>query len=378
MIRVQSRCRSLRLVAAGLTLGLLAACGSPSSSSKGGKVEETTATTIARGADTTAAKVRSTLTGLLQEHVYLAGAVAASRGRADEMAAAQSALDGNSTALSDNMTALFIGSDAGVAKQFTELWKAGVAQNAGNIGSLLSGALPGLSPEAVSGPLSAAEQGIGNGTNFTALQAAAAQMATLGSSLVGAIHRKYPDRIGGDPASKASDLVTALNSGLREHVFLASDATGAALGGRTDEFTAAKAALDANTDALTDVIAGVYGPEGGKAFAPLWKQHIDLLVDYTTALVAKDQAKADQAMGNLLAYAEAFGAFINTASPKLTKDAVAELVKTHVVTLKDVIDAQAAKKFSSAYISERTGADHMAMIANGLATTVVAQFPTKF
>jgi hypothetical protein len=83
-------------------------------------------------------------------------------------------------------------------------------------------------------------------------------------------------------------------------------------------------------------------------------------------------------MGNLLAYAEDFGAFISTASPKLTKDAVAELVKTHILTLKDVIDAQAAKNFAKAYSFERTAADHMAMIATGLATTIVAQFPTKF
>ena len=93
---------------------------------------------------------------------------------------------------------------------------------------------------------------------------------------------------------------------------------------------------------------------------------------------AKQQAKADEAMGNLLQYADAFGAFINSASPKLPKDTVAQLVKTHVFTLKDVIDAQAAKTWTKAYTNERIAADHMAMIANGLAATVVAQFPAKF
>jgi hypothetical protein len=110
----------------------------------------------------------------------------------------------------------------------------------------------------------------------------------------------------------------------------------------------------------------------------LWKKHIDFLVDYTNAVAAKDQRKADEAMGDLLGYTEEFGAFLNAASPKLTKDAVAEMIKTHVFTLKDVIDAQAAQDFTKAYNTERTAADHMAMIATGLATTVVAQFPTKF
>jgi len=372
----------IRLAAAGLTVALLgAACAGPNpDASSKGKVQETTTTTIAKGPDTTAATLRSKLTGLFQEHVYLSAAVAGSRGRADELSAAQAALDGNSKAIIDNVTAIFAGMDKGadVAKQFGELWKGGVAQNAAAIGSLFSSTLPSLSAEAVSGPLSAAEQAIGNGTDFIALRAAASQMATMAANLTGAIAKKLPDKISGDPASKAADLLSNLNAGLREHVFLASAATGASLGGRSDEFAAADSALTANSDAITSVIAGVYGDAAGRQFAPLWAKHIVFLVDYTIAIGAKDQAKADQEMDSLLGYADDFGAFINAASPKLAKDTVVGLIKTHVSTLKDEIDAQAAKNFTKAYTSERIAADHMAMIATGLTATVVAQFPTKF
>jgi hypothetical protein len=371
----------IRLAAAGLTLALLgAACAGPNpDASSEGKVDETTTTTIAKGPETTAAQLRSKLVGLFQERVYLAAAVARSSGRADESTAAQAALDGNTEALAGNMTAIFTAEDEKeVGPKFAELWKGGVAQNAASIGSLFASVLPSLSADSVTGPLSAAEEGVGNGTNFTALRTAASQMATLGSTLVAAIAKKMPDKIGGDPSSKAAELLTNLNFGLREHVFLAAAATGGALGGRADEFAGATAALDANSDAITSVIGGVYGDEAGKAFAPLWKKHIGFLVDYTNAVAGKDQAKADEAMGNLLTYTEDFGAFINAASPKLGKDAVVDLVKTHVSTLKDLIDAQAAKNFDKAYTSERTAADHMAMIASGLATTVVAQFPDKF
>ncbi|MEW6472933.1 MAG: hypothetical protein AB1679_11740 [Actinomycetota bacterium] len=378
MIRVQSRPRWL--VAAGLTLAVLgAACGTPVKKNPArGSIAETTTTTIAKGPDTTAAQLRSRLTGLLQEHVYLAAAVAGSRARPDEAAAAQAALDGTTEALMANMTAIFTGDDAPVATQFGELWKAGPAQNAGAIGSLFSGALPGLAADSVSGPLTAALQGVGSGTNFTGLRAAAAEMGTLASSLVGAIAKKYPDKIGGDPASKAAELLNNLNAGLREQVYLTAAATNAALGGRADESAGARAALDANSGDVTNVIAGAYGPEAGTAFGPLWKKHIDLLVEYANAVGSKDQSKADEAMGKLLAYTEEFGTFVNTASPKLTKEAVADLVKTHVLTLKDVIDAQAAKNFTKAYATERTAADHMFMIASNLATNIVAQFPTKF
>jgi hypothetical protein len=411
MIRVSSR--SLRLAAAGLTVALLgAACAGPNpDASSKGKVDETTTTTIAKGADTTAAQLRSRLTGLLQEHVYLAamatGAIAG--GRSDEVAAASKALDGNSKALADNMTAIFTGtepkSDAETVKGFADLWNRHVgyvvayaqgsssavndlAQYAKDFGAFINSLLPSLPADAVTNLVTQHEQGLravvdaqkskNDGQAYTALLAAAAHMTTVGAGLSGAIAKKLPDKIGGDPSSKAATLLTTLNAGLREHVFLASAATGAALGGRSGEFAGASAALDTNSDAIVGAIAGVYGDDAGRQFAPLWKKHIGFLVDYTTAVATKDQPKADKAMGDLLAYTEDFGAFISAASPKLTKDAVVDLIKTHVFTLKDVIDAQAAKDFAKADGAARTAADHMAMIATGLATTVVAQFPDKF
>jgi hypothetical protein len=405
MIRVQRR--SLRLTAAVLALGLLgAACASSGGAKAKGKVEEsTTTTTLAKGPDSTAAVLRSKLNGLFEEHVYLASAAtgAAIGGRADEFAAAAAALGGNSDALTANFTAIF---DAATGKSFDALWKKHIEllvtyaqtksaqaisdlnQYTKDFGAFISSALPSLSADAVTGLVATHVQTLkavidaqaaGNEAEaFTDERAAAAHMATVASGLAGAIAKKNPDKIGGDPASKAADLVTTLNGVLREHVFLAAAATGAALGGRNDEFTAAAAALDANSGAVTDAIASVYGPGAGTSFSPLWRKHIGFLVDYTNAVANKQQAKADEAMDNLLQYTEDFGAFINSASPKLTKDSVAQLIKTHVLTLKDVIDAQAAKNFTKAYTNERTAADHMAMIANGLAATIVAQFPTKF
>src|SRR5689334_19581735 len=109
--------RASRVGAAVLGLGLLATgCGSPSSSAKGQVEESTTTTTIAKGPETTAAQLRYKLAGLLEEHVYLGAAASNARSRADEAAAATAALAGNSEALAANMTAIFIGPDADVAK----------------------------------------------------------------------------------------------------------------------------------------------------------------------------------------------------------------------------------------------------------------------
>ena len=53
-------------------------------------------------------------------------------------------------------------------------------------------------------------------------------------------------------------------------------------------------------------------------------------------------------------------------------------MKHHVVALKDVIDAQAAKDPARAFTAQRTGAAHMQMIADPLAEAIVTQFPERF
>jgi hypothetical protein len=178
--------------------------------------------------------------------------------------------------------------------------------------------------------------------------------------------------------TKATALRVALNSLLREHVFLAAAATDAALGERDAEFKASAAALDANSVDLSKAIGSVYGVDAERAFLPLWRKHIGFVVDYTTGVATKDKAKQDKAVADLVQYTKDFGAFMHSASPALPAETVADLVKTHVLTLKTVIDAQAAKDWTKTYTSLREAAAHMHMIADPLAETIVNQFPEKF
>jgi hypothetical protein len=177
---------------------------------------------------------------------------------------------------------------------------------------------------------------------------------------------------------KGTDLRVGLNTMLEEHVYLAAAATGAALGARQAEFEGAAAALDQNSVALSQAIGSVYGPDAEAAFLALWRKHIGFVVDYTTGVATKDKAKQNRAVNALLGYAGDFGAFINAANPNLPKDVVAGLVKTHIVTLKDVIDAQAAGDPKGAYAKARDAAGHMKMIADPLADGIVKQFPERF
>ena len=177
--------------------------------------------------------------------------------------------------------------------------------------------------------------------------------------------------------TKAAALRTTLNNLFAEHVWLAGSATGAALGGRDADFKAA-AALDQNSVAIARAIGSVYGSDAEQAFLPLWRKHIGFAVDYTVGVATNDRAKADKAVNDLVAYSQDFGAFLQSANPNLPKSVVADLVKHHVVTLKTVIDAQAAKDPDKAYVALRTAAGHMQMIADPLAEAIVKQFPDKF
>jgi hypothetical protein len=182
----------------------------------------------------------------------------------------------------------------------------------------------------------------------------------------------------GKADTAAATLRVTLDELLREHVVLASAATDAALGGRNDEFTAAANALDANSQELAAAVDSVY-PGSHDAFLALWRKHIGFFVDYTQGVAAQDDAKKNKAVDDLIGYTQDFGAFIESATGgRLKKDAVADLVKTHVVGLKGVVDAQYAKDWAGAYTKERDAEKHMDTIGNALADTIVDQFPDKF
>jgi hypothetical protein len=400
MIRRNSRL--LRLLAVLATLSVAGtACNGKTDDTQSGTLESTTTSTIPKGPDTVAARLHKNLDGLLQEHVALAAATTGTAigGRSEELTAAGSALDANAEALTAEITAV-LGPDPG--KAFDELWKqhvatfkAGAAQAGSDLntfpsafGAFINSALPDLpassAVELVRQHVSELKdvvdaQAAGDQTKaYTSLRTAMEHVDAIAEPLTAAMAAKFPEKVSGNPNSPAAKLLTALNSGLAEHVFLATAATNAALGSRQDEYTAAAAALNDNSNALTAAIAGVYGAKAGTAFDPLWKQHITFLVNYTTAAAAKDRTKQDKAMADLLGYAGAFGAFLSQASPALTADSVTELIKTHIFTLKDAIDAQAAGDQAKAYERIRTAAAHMSMIATTLTAAIVKQSPQNF
>jgi hypothetical protein len=363
-------------------------------------------------ATTPAATLRTTLNALLGEHVILAAAAtgAALDGRDAEFKAAAGALDANSVDIARAIGSVY-GADAEQA--FLPLWRrhigfavdytVGVATKdaarqqkaiddlvayAQDFGAFLASANANL-PKSVVAELVThhvvtlkavidAQASRDYARAYAAERTATAHMKMIADPLAQAIVKQFPDKFVGEPQTPAASLRTTLNVALREHAYLAAAATNAALGGRDAEFKAAAGALDGNSMDIARAIGSVYGADAEQAFLPLWRRHIGFFVDYTVGVATQDRGKQDKAVSDLVGYTEDFGAFLNSASPNLPKTVVADLVKHHVLTLKDVVDAQATKDQARAFAAARTGAGHMQMIADPLAETIVKQFAERF
>ena len=421
-----TRFRKLMLGATGslaLTGMLIGACGGDDNTSKTtptvqtqggasptGKAASPTGAAAGLSTDSGAANLRALLTAQLQEHVYLAGTAtgAALGGRNDDFMAAAKSLDANSVDLSKSIESVY-GPDAG--KTFLDLWRkhigffvdytTGKATNdtakvekarkdldgyRADFGAFIASANPNLPKQAVADELkphvetlfaAIDAQAAKDPTAFDKLRVAASHMPMTADVLAGGIAKQFPDKFKGNVDGPGSALRSTLTAQLQEHVFLAGTATGAALGGRNDEFMAAAKSLDANSVDLSKSIESVYGADAGKAFLDLWRKHIGFFVDYTTGKATNDTAKVEKARKDLDGYRADFGAFIASANPNLPKQAVADELTPHVATLFAAIDAQAAKD-ATAFDKLRVAASHMPMTANVLAGGIAKQFPQKF
>ena len=99
--------------------------------------------------------------------------------------------------------------------------------------------------------------------------------------------------------SDAANLRVSLDELLGEHIILAAKATGAALGGRSEQFAAYGDLLNTNGTDIGAVIGSIYGSPAEDTFNQIWSAHNGFFVDYTTGVATKDKAKAAKAVADL-------------------------------------------------------------------------------
>jgi len=190
-----------------------------------------------------------------------------------------------------------------------------------------------------------------------------------------------------------AELHETLDGLFAEHVALVLATTGAAAA--SDEALTAqhRRELDKNSDDIVGAMVGVYGPDGS-LFGQGWREHTQAFVDYAVAGAAPDATKAVAARQRLDKYPGQVGAFLAQANPNLTRQAVADLVQTHIADITALIDQQVAaggKAISSTSgTSARPGmpaaappgsdhaVEHMTALATALTDAIAKQFPTRF
>ena len=422
----------LRVAAPLLALTLVAgACGggddddtTNSAGDQGGSTETTAPAGQKASTTTGASTLRAGLTGLLSEHVYLAALAtgAALRGDNKGFEAYAAALNGPSNSNTADLTAAITSAyGPEIGKAFDGLWRseghipafvaytqavaagdkakadkavADLTAYAKTVGTTLNQVNSNLPAAAVEEMVKmhivtlktvVDAQKAGDQTKvYSSLREAYGHMGEMANALAGATAKKFPEKFDGDSSSKASELRSGLTLLLREHVLLASSATGAALGGRKPQFEAAAAALhgprNSNSADIVNAVTSVYGSEVGKAFDGLWRSegHVPSFVAYTQAVAAGDKAKADKAVADLLGYAKTFGTTMNSVNSNLPAAAVEEAIKIHATTLKAVVDAQKAGDAAKTASTLRAAVHHMSGTADVLADATVKQFPDKF
>jgi hypothetical protein len=140
---------------------------------------------------------------------------------------------------------------------------------------------------------------------------------------------------------------------------------------------AAAASLQANTDALSRLVAAAYGSAQADRFTPLWQRHLGDLVSYAKGVAGTNTSAKETARAALLADADAYGSWLAGASKGQVKasDAAAG-VRLHVQELMAQADAYAARDYAQAYRIEREAYEHMftagAAVAKASVTPEVA------
>ncbi|TDQ42717.1 copper amine oxidase N-terminal domain-containing protein [Aureibacillus halotolerans] len=181
-----------------------------------------------------------------------------------------------------------------------------------------------------------------------------------------------------EASTPAVELRLTLSHLLSEHAYLAVE-TMVKGGEGADDFEEIAAALDTNTDDLTNAIESVYGEEAGEAFNDIWSAHIGYFVDYVKATGAGDEAAKEEALEELDGYRADFSTFLEEATEgSMDADAVAEGLQSHIDQLIGSFEASVEGDYEESYKLEREAIHHMNMVGKMLSTEIVKQFPEKF
>jgi hypothetical protein len=166
---------------------------------------------------------------------------------------------------------------------------------------------------------------------------------------------------------------------LGEHMQLVIDAQRATFAG-APQFEAAAAQVNANTAALTKGMSGIVGPAKAEEFQDVWAEHVEGLLEYSTALAGKDEAERAAVREEMRGYGARLALYLSdVVRNELPLAPLTAAWGEHDQHLVDQIDAYAAKRYDEAQEMELDGYGQMLGVANtilrAIQRTVTPQLP---
>ena len=174
-------------------------------------------------------------------------------------------------------------------------------------------------------------------------------------------------------------LRTAFGMLLGEHMQLIIDAQRATFAG-APEFKAAAAQVNENTAALTKGMGAIVGPKKAEEFQSAWAEHVEGLLDYSTAVASNDEAEKALVREKMRGYGARLALYLSDiVRNELPLEPITEALGEHDQHLVDQVNAYAAKRFDEAQEMEVQGYGQMLGVANTLVgaiqRTVKLQLP---
>ena len=166
---------------------------------------------------------------------------------------------------------------------------------------------------------------------------------------------------------------------LGEHMQLIIDTQRATFAG-APQFEAAAAQVNANTDALTKGMGAIVGPKKAEEFQAAWAEHVEGLLEYSTAVAGNDQAEKTAAREEMRGYGARLALYLSdVVRNELPLEPITAALGEHDQHLVDQIDAYAAKRYDQAQEMELEGYQQMLGVADtilgALQKTVKPQLP---
>lgn len=184
--------------------------------------------------------------------------------------------------------------------------------------------------------------------------------------------------VSAEVSNPAIDLRASLDTILSEHAYLAVVTMQKGIDGKED-FKAAAAQLNKNTENLSAAVASVYGEEAGNQFKEIWSSHIGYFVDYVTATAENNEEGRKQALAELDQYRTEQADFLDKATEgRLKAKDLEEGLKVHIDQLIWAFENYRNGDYEKAYDNIDESMKHMFGVGKGLSWAITDQFSEKF